>query len=242
MKTCIVTGSVKGIGKSIAVKYLTEGYFVILNYANDDMAAQQLDDQLKKDYYGKYKIIKCDLSTIDNVNDFVEKCLEEINEIDCLVLNAACTDKTAFSEITQDAWNKVMDVNLNMPFFLVQKFSPYIKRENGSIIFIGAHMGIQAHAISIVYGVSKAAVHFLAKSLVKEFAERKITVNVISPSFVDTPWQLTKEPDHRARIESKIALKRFAYPEEIANITYDVSKNRYINGAIINIDGGYDYR
>lgn len=103
-------------------------------------------------------------------------------------------------------------------------------------------MGIHPHAMSISYGVSKAGLHFLTKYLVKYFGDRNITVNAICPGFVDTPWQKNKTLDHRERIEDKIALGRFAEPEEIAQLVNSVLENGYINGSILNIDGGYDFK
>lgn len=89
--------------------------------------------------------------------------------------------------------------------------------------------------------VTKTALHQLAKNLVKEYASRQVTVNVVAPGFVDTPWQLKKDKEHRKRIENKIALKRFATPDEIADFVMSVIHNSYINGSVLNIDGGYDY-
>ena len=103
-------------------------------------------------------------------------------------------------------------------------------------------MGKYPHSLSISYGVSKAGVHMMAKYLVKEFAPRKITVNVIVPGFVDTPWQKDRPAEIRKSIESKVALERFALLEEVADLCMSVIKNGYINGAELVIDGGYCYK
>jgi 3-oxoacyl-[acyl-carrier protein] reductase len=238
----VVTGSVKGIGKSIGLKLLKKGYFVIFNYANDDVAANKLKEELSENKFTDFAIVKCDLSSTDGAKQFLEKCLGFSKSFDYLVLNAGCTDRTRFGEITEDAWDKVMNTNLTVPFFLVQNFSPYINDKVGRIIFIGSKMGVAPHAMSISYGVSKAGVHFLAKSLVKEFAERKITVNAIAPGFIDTPWQKEKPAEQRARIEAKTALNRFGLPEEIADAVDMIIENHYINGTVLEIDGGYDFK
>lgn len=242
VKTAIVTGSTKGIGKSIGLKLLQENCFVVFNYASDDSNAEAFHEELEKNFHGKYKIIKADLSTIEQVKFFVEQVVEDIQVIDYLILNAGYTDRTLPLEVSIERWNKVMDINLNMPFFCVQKFAPFIRNMTGKIIFIGSIMGIEPHASSIAYGVSKAGVHFLAKCLVKVFAEQGITVNAICAGFTDTEWQLKKPAEQRKNIENKTALHRFAYPEEIAEITYSVLNNTYINGSVIQIDGGYNYK
>lgn len=96
------------------------------------------------------------------------------------------------------------------------------------------------HAISIPYGVSKSSLGMLAKYLVKVFADRKITVNVLAPGFVETPWQMHKEQEHRQRIEDKIAVGRFATVKEISSTCLHLIDNGYINGQVIVVDGGYE--
>ena len=241
MKTAIITASTKGIGKSIALKLLSEGCFVIMNYSNNDGIANELNVELTKHYPNQFKIIKADLSSYDDMTIFVDECLTKIKMINYLVLNTGITVRESFEELSLDSWTNVMDTNLNIPFFTVQKFSKYIY-DKGSIVFIGSILGEIPHSVSIPYGVSKAGIHFLAKSLVKEFAEQKVTVNAICPGFVDTSWQLLKSPKIRKSIEEKTALGRFAKPEEIADLCYSILTNGFINGSIINIDGGYSFQ
>jgi 3-oxoacyl-[acyl-carrier protein] reductase len=120
----------------------------------------------------------------------------------------------------------------------LQKFNSQIK-DNGRIIFIGSILGNIPHAISIPYGVSKASVNMLCKSLVKVFKSRQITVNVVSPGFVDTDWQKVKPKEYKQRIKDKIALNRFADLNEISSTIIHTIENGYINGAIIDVNGGY---
>ena len=241
MKTAIITASTKGIGKSIALKLLSKDCFVIINYSKNDVIANELNVELMKDYPNQYKIVKADLSSYDGMEIFVDECLTNVNMIDYLVLNTGITAREKFEDLSLETWKKVMDTNLNIPFFTVQKLSKNIY-EKGSIVFIGSILGEIPHSVSIPYGVSKAGLHFLAKSLVKEFAKQKVTVNAICPGFVDTTWQLCKSPEIRKQIEEKTALGRFAKPEEIAELCYSILTNNFINGSIINIDGGYSYR
>lgn len=134
-----------------------------------------------------------------------------------------------------------MMTNLNAPFYIIKLLKEKIKY-SGNIIFIGSILGIYSHAMSIPYAVSKAGLHMLAKSLIKEFCEEKIRVNVIAPGFVDTPWQKAKPQEQRKRIEDKTALKRFAKVEEISNAVQFVVNNGFVNGAILSLDGGYCYK
>jgi 3-oxoacyl-[acyl-carrier protein] reductase len=240
-KVAVITASTKGIGKAIAEKLLQQECFVFLNYYHDADAAKLLEAQLNEDHKGRFMIIKADVSTYDGLDHLVKTILNVRQSIDFLILNAGITARVPFRELTPEIWNKVMDANLNIPFFAAKEFGNYFN-ENGRIIFISSLLGQTPHAASIPYGVSKAGINALTKYLVKEFCDRRITCNAILPGFVDTDWQKDKASALRERIEGKIALKRFALPHEIADLCYDVIKNAYINGALINIDGGYSYK
>ena len=240
MNIVLVTGGTKGIGKAIVLKYLHQGCYAIITYSSDDETAELFQRELDVNYKDKYEIIKADLSKIEEVKIMCNIIRCKYRKIDYLILNAGATNRDSFSDMTLDEWNYVINVNLTMPFFIVQSLVDCIIK-GGSILFIGAVMGIYPHAISIPYAVSKAGVHMLSRQLVKHLAPYKITVNTIAPGFVDTPWQKSKPLEQRIRIENKIALKRFALPEEIAQLCWDISQNAYINGSLLEIDGGYCY-
>ena len=240
MNIVLVTGGTKGIGKAIVLKYLHQGCYAIITYSSDDETAELFQRELDVNYKDKYEIIKADLSKIEEVKIMCNIIRCKYRKIDSFILNAGVTNRNSFSDMTIDEWNYVINVNLTMPFFIVQSLVDCIIK-GGSILFIGAVMGIYPHAISIPYAVSKAGVHMLSRQLVKHLAPYKITVNTIAPGFVDTPWQKSKPLEQRIRIENKIALKRFALPEEIAQLCWDISQNAYINGSLLEIDGGYCY-
>ena len=240
MNIVLLTGGTKGIGKAIVLKYLHQGCYAIITYSSDDETAELFQRELDVNYKDKYEIIKADLSKIEEVKIMCNIIRCKYRKIDYLILNAGATNRNSFSDMTIDEWNYVINVNLTMPFFIVQSLVDCIIK-GGSILFIGAVMGIYPHAISIPYAVSKAGVHMLSRQLVKHLAPYKITVNTIAPGFVDTPWQKSKPLEQRIRIENKIALKRFALPEEIAQLCWDISQNAYINGSLLEIDGGYCY-
>lgn len=239
-KIALVTGGTKGIGKAIAIKLLSEGCKVYINYSRDISAAKDLDVELIAQYPNAYEFIQADLSEICGVEYIAKRIADNGESLDYLILNAGTTNRASFQDLALEEWNNVMNVNLTMPFFLTQKLSEVIST-SGSIVFIGAVMGIYPHAISIPYAISKAGLHMLAKQLVKHFADRSITVNVVAPGFVNTPWQKNKPDAQRKRIEAKTALHRFAEPEEVADLAYQVLTNQYINGACLQIDGGYCY-
>lgn len=236
----IVTGSTKGIGKAIGCLLLKNDFHVIFNYANDTEAAKQLDNELSNNYKGRFHIVHQRLESESDVEIFCNECRSIAKYVEILILNAGCTDRTSWSEMTWKQWQRVMDVNLNAPAAIVRNFDANIV-SRGNIIFIGAIMGVYAHAISIPYTVSKAGIHGLTKALVKEYCEREIRVNAVLPGFVETPWQHDKPIEQRERICKKISLHRFATVEEIAEAVWWVINSAYINGTLIEVDGGYCY-
>lgn len=240
-KSVIVTGSIKGIGLEIAKRFLEEGYFVIFNYATDYQTAKELDEELQNTYFNQYVIIQQKIEDKYDVESFVKKCLAIINKFDVIVCNAACTDRSDWDNMGWDSWMRVMNTNLNAPAYLLQLLHKHIV-DHGNIIFIGSILGIHTHAISVPYSVSKGAVHTLTKALVKVYAERGIRVNAVAPGFVDTLWQKNKPQKIRENICDKVALHRFAYPEEIADCVLNIVNNGYINGTVLEVDGGYCYK
>lgn len=232
LKYALVTGSTKGIGYAIAHKLIECGWHVFLNYAHDDHVCSTFPDD-------QYTLVKADLSTLDGVERLSKAVLDRTETLSCLVLNAGTTCRKPLRDITYEDWQYVMDTNVNMPFFTIQRLFGSIE-ENGSIVFISSALSIKPHATSIPYGVSKAAVNMLAQNLVKEFSPRGIRVNVICPGFIDTEWQREKPAWLREKIAGKVALRRFGSPEEVAEACMGLIENSYINGAVLSIDGGYD--
>lgn len=242
-KTAIVTGSTKGMGLAIAKSLLAHQYFVILNYAHDTDTAQAVEKSLSEQYQldKDFCIIQQNLETQEDIDTFYESCLKVKNNFDVIVLNAGCTNRTKWNELTWSDWAHVMDVNVNAPAALIRKFDKNINN-NGNLIFISSAMSIWPHATSVPYTVSKSAVNGLTKSLVKEYCDRNVRVNAVLPGFVNTPWQKKKPAAQKQRICDKVALHRFAEPEEIAEIVMSILNSSYINGALIQADGGYCYR
>ena len=237
-KTALITGGTKGIGFAVCEKLLQKNYFLIITYASDDSVADNAKVELSK-CCDDFLILKQPLNTQQDAINLYEKCKEY--KFDLLVFNAGCTNRTKWKDLTWEQWNYVMNVNVNVPGEIIRKFDPLLQ-DNGNIIMISSDMSVYPHAVSVPYTVSKSAVNGLTLALVKEYCERNIRVNAILPGFVNTSWQKNKPEDQRKRICDKIALHRFAEPEEIAEVVFSVINSSYINGSLIKVDGGYCYR
>ncbi len=227
---------------AIGKKLLAEGCDVIFHYASDEETAEAVRRSLRRDGWDA-PVIGQPLEGEAGVAAFAEQCRGLLNgaALDILVCNAACTDRTPWENLTWNQWTRVLNVNLNAPAELVRRLGPGLNR-GGIIVFTGAMMGVYAHAMSVPYTVSKAGVHALTRALVKEYCERGIRVNAVLPGFVETPWQAEKPAEIRENICKKVSLHRFARPEEVAKVVWDVITSEYMNGALVEIDGGYCYR
>jgi 3-oxoacyl-[acyl-carrier protein] reductase len=241
MKYSIVTGGTRGIGKEICQKLLMRGFSVIAVDNNEEVSALLTKQEFETEFPNLFYIIKCDLSDTKNITSLFSEVSIITQSLDLLILNAGTTVRKGIEDITLEEWESVMAVNVTTPLFLIQRFLPLLS--NGSnIIFTGSSMAVFPHSVSLSYAITKSAVHALVKNLVKFLAPRGIRVNGVSPGFVDTEWQKNKPPQIRENIINKIALKRFAEPEEIASVYMFIIDNQYLNGEIISIDGGYSFQ
>lgn len=239
MKNAIVTGGTKGIGLAIAKMLLREGYAVTVTYAHDSAAVNSCKAELLQ-IGERFEIVHADQSDKQSMEVFVQS-MRQKEHIDCLVLNAGTTHREGLQGTTDADWERVMQVNVNSGMYLVRDLYDMIPA-NSRIVFMGSMMGVLPHSVSLSYGVSKAAVIALAKNLVKEFAGTGTTVNVIVPGFVETEWQKNKPEEVRRNICKKTALERFATPEEVAEAVSFCVKNAFVNGSVIEISGGYNYK
>lgn len=240
MKYSIVTGGTRGIGKEICRKLLMQGYSVITVYSSDEASAQLTRMEFEKDFSNLFHLIKYDLSDTQNIPTLVSAIKQITDSVDVLILNAGKTVRKGIADITIGEWESVIAVNLTTPLFLIQKLLPVLSK-GSTIIFTGSSMAVFPHSVSLSYGVTKSAVHAMVKNLVKFLAPYDIRINCVAPGFVDTEWQKDKPSLLREKIMEKISLRRFSKPEEVASVYLFIIENRYLNGEIISIDGGYSF-
>lgn len=237
----LITGASKGIGLAVAKRLAQEGYKLLLTYASDHKRAREVAQELKESYGVELDILQadsCQEESIGRIKSFAES---KGMRFDALILNAGITCRSSYEEITLEDWQRVFFANLHFPMFLSRALLPLMQPKS-SMIFTGSMMGIYPHGMALPYGVSKTAVHALVKNLVKHLEPYGIRVNAIAPGFVDTEWQINKPQEIRKSIESKLALHRFASPEEIADAFYFLMQNDYCNGEVLSLSGGYSYR
>jgi 3-oxoacyl-[acyl-carrier protein] reductase len=240
-KVALITGSSRGIGKAIALRFAKEGMDVVINYNNSKLKAENVVKSIRK--MGVNVIaINCDVSNENAVKNMVAKVIKIFGRIDVLVNNAGIVYDIPLFKKTTKQWKRVFDVNLNGTYFCSKYVAQHmLKQGYGDIINISSTNGISTISPeSADYDASKAAIISFTKNLAEELAP-KIKVNCIAPGWIltDMNKKLTKE--YIKEEEKKISLKRFGNPEEIASVAFFLlSKDAsYINGSVLVVDGGY---
>lgn len=241
MKNALVTGGSKGIGKAVAVLLAKRGYDLVLTYSSDGRAAEAVKQELEGAYSVNVNLLQADATASSSIRLIDDFLTEKEIRLDAVIFNAGITCRDAFEKVSLQDWERVFFANVHFPVFLLQAIIGKIN-SGGSVVFTGSLMGIEPHSVSLVYGVSKSAVHSLVKNLVKFLVPYGVRVNAVAPGFVDTEWQKTKPAEVRKNIESKIAAGRFSEPEEIAEVFLMLVENNYFNGETVVVDGGYLYK
>lgn len=231
MKYAIVTGGTSGIGLGVAKMLLGKGYHVFTTYVGPDFT----------DKIDNLEAIKIDQSSRKEVYSFLDYVKSKTGHIDCIVCNAGISIRKSFTDTTDEDWDKQMEVAVNSHYIMVRELFPIIPA-GSRIIFTGSQMVVHPHATVLSYGVAKSAVCALAKNLVKEFEGTGTTVNAIIPGFVETPWQKEKPEEIRQNIYKKTAIHRFASIDEVVDAYRFCIDNPFVNGSMIEVNGGYCYK
>lgn len=231
MKYAVVTGGTSGMGYGVAQMLLSKGYKVYATYVGPDFE-ERIDN---------YEAHKVDQSKRDEVYQFIDYVKSQTDHVDCLVCNAGMSIRKSFTETSDLDWDRQMEVAVNSHYIMVREFYPIIPA-GSRILFTGSQMAVQPHATVLAYGVTKSAVCALAKNLVKEFEGTGTTVNAIIPGFVATPWQNEKPEEIKQNIYKKTAIHRFATVDEIVDAFRFCIDNPFVNGSLIEVNGGYCYK
>lgn len=231
MKVAIVTGGTSGIGLGVAKMLLGKGYKVYATYIGSDFSLVRMN----------YEALKIDQSSRKDVYRFIEYVKSNCDTVDCIICNAGMSIRKSFTETTDEDWDKQMEVAVNSHYIIIRELYNLIPH-GSRIIFTGSQMAMHPHATILSYGVTKSAVCALAKNLVKEFEGTGTTVNAVIPGFVDTPWQKDKPEQIKQNIYKKTAIHRFASIEEVVDAYRFCIDNPFVNGSLIEVNGGYCYR
>ena len=235
MKTAVITGSSRGIGKAIAEEFAKNGYHVILNASKSvDELNEAYEEFLSKGY-------SCE-AVLADVSDYEECKKLFIKAPDVLVNNAGISHIGLFTDMTPESWKHLIDVNLMSAFNCSHiALKTMIRNHCGNIINISSIWGERGASCEVVYSASKGGINSFTKALAKEVGLSGIRVSAISCGVIDTKMNACFDEEEKAALCDEISLARFGKAEEIAKLAYFLAeddKSGYINGQIITADGG----
>jgi 3-oxoacyl-[acyl-carrier protein] reductase len=239
-KTALVTGASKGIGKAISLSLAELGIKVAVNYNSSEAQAKEVAKEIQ-DAGGESLVVQADVSNLEQVTAMVDKVNDAWGQVDILVNNAGIISDGLLMRMSDEAWHRVIGVNLNGTFHCSRAVLRTMVRQRwGRIINIGSVVGIRGNMGQTNYSASKAAILGFSKSLAKEVATRNITVNVVTPGYISTETVADLTKVQKDRIMTWIPQGHFGEPEDVANmVAYLVTeKASYVTGQVISVDGG----
>ena len=243
-KVVLITGSSRGIGASLANYFATNKYHTVINYSNSRDDAEKLYDTISKIVDKKYLLLcKADVSKRNDVKKMFNKIISVFGKLDILINNAGLNIDKPFLKLTDNDWQKVLQINLTGTFICSQEFSLHFgKRRNGHIINFGALTGITGRINGANYCSSKSGVMTLTKCLAQELSP-SIMVNCIVPGHIATDevisrYKLSNNKNKSQEIQ-KIPMGRLGRTSDVCNLVdYIINKSTYSTGHKFFIDGG----
>ncbi|MGB0776644.1 MAG: 3-oxoacyl-[acyl-carrier-protein] reductase [Flavobacteriaceae bacterium] len=239
-KTALITGATRGIGKGIAETYAKQGANVAFTFSSSVEAAEALEKELNA-LGVKAKGYQSNAADFNAAQDLAAEVLKEFGSIDILINNAGITKDNLLMRITEEDFDKVMEVNLKSVFNLTKAvIRPMMKQRGGSIINMSSVVGVQGNAGQTNYAASKAGMLGFTKSVALELGSRNIRCNAIAPGFIETEMTAKLDESVVDGWRKAIPLKRGGSPEDIANacVFLGSDMSTYITGQTLNVDGG----
>lgn len=239
-KIALITGASRGIGRGIAEVFAKQGANIAFTYNASTEAATALETALQQ--FGiKAKGYKSDASKYDQAQLLVEEVLKDFGSIDILINNAGITKDNLLMRISEEDFDKVIEVNLKSVFNLTKAvIKPMMKQRFGSIINMSSVVGIKGNAGQTNYAASKAGILGFTKSVALELGSRNIRCNAIAPGFIETEMTDKLDENTVKGWRDAIPLKRGGTTEDVANVCVFLASemSAYITGQTINVDGG----
>ena len=240
-KNALITGASKGIGRAIAIELAKQGVNVAINYNKSKKEAEKISNELINKYNVKSIILKGDVSNKDDCNLLVQESIATFGNLDILVNNAGIIDDNLLIRMSDEAWDKVLRTNLDSIFYCSKPaIKSMLKNKWGRILNIGSVVGIRGNIGQANYASSKAGMMGFTKSLAKEVATRNITVNTITPGYINTETVDVLKQEQKDNIMKWIPQGHFGEVEDVAYLASFLcsEKAKYITGQIISVDGG----
>lgn len=239
-KTAIITGASRGIGRGIAKVFAEQGANVAFTYSSSVQAAEELEKELSA-YGVKVKGYQSNAADFNEAQKLVDDVIAAFGTVDVLINNAGITKDNLLMRISEEDFDKVIEVNLKSVFNMTKAVQRImLKNKAGSIINMSSVVGVKGNAGQTNYAASKAGVIGFSKSVALELGSRNIRCNVIAPGFIETEMTDKLSAEVVEGWRNAIPLKRGGTPEDVANVCVFLASDMsaYITGQTINVDGG----
>ena len=239
-KTVLITGASRGIGHGIAIEFAKQGANVAFTFNASVEAAKELEKELET-FGVKAKGYQSNAANFDAAQELVKEVLNDFESLEILINNAGITKDNLLMRISEEDFDKVIEVNLKSVFNLTKAvIRPMMKQRQGSIINMSSVVGVKGNAGQANYAASKAGILGFTKSVALELGSRNIRCNAIAPGFIETEMTAKLDPKTVEEWRKGIPLKRGGSPEDVANACVFLASDMsaYITGQTLNVDGG----
>lgn len=239
-KVALVTGASRGIGRATAIKLASYGATVIVNYQGSKEKAEEVVNTILANG-GQAESYGCDVSDFESCGNMIGEIIKKYGHLDILVNNAGITRDGLLMKMSEEDFEKVINVNLKGAFHTIRHASRYfLKQRSGSIINISSVSGVSGNAGQANYSAAKAGLIGLTKSVAKELGSRGIRVNAVAPGFIETDMTDAMPESAKEAIKGQITMGRIGTPDDIAGVVAFLASDAssYVTGQTIAVDGG----
>ena len=236
MKTVLITGGSRGIGRAMVERFCALGWSVAFTYKSSEREAQLLAQSLGA------LAIRADSTEPEAVACAVDKVLESYGRVDCLINNAAVSSYSLLTDLSVEQWRECVDVSLTGAFLYSKAVIPdMLKRKQGRIINITSMWGEVGSSCEVHYSAAKAGLIGFTKALAKELGPSGVTVNAIAPGVINTEMNAALSQEDMSALRDETPLMRIGEPSEVASAAVFLAGDEagFITGAVLNVNGGF---
>jgi len=240
MRSALVTGSSRGLGRAIALRLAADGFRIAVHYVNSEQPAQVVADEIRA-AGGTAEVFRADVADTAACTELVKEVTKSFGSLEVLVNNAGIARDTLALRMKEADWDAVLDTNLSSAFHLSKAaLRGMVRAEAGRIINISSVVALMGNVGQANYVAAKAGLIGLTKALAQEYAGRGITVNAVAPGFIESDMTDALDPELKEQYLARIPARRFGQASEVAALVGFLASDdsAYINGQTIAIDGG----